>query len=600
MIATHADRAEPARDRRGRDRLGAPEAAPPSPERATGPNVPLSFAKAFALGAAAAPPSPLGRPVAARDSAAERGADAAERSQRGAPSPADARLHTDGRADGYARALNADAVTLGSDVFIARAAWNPGTAATHALLAHELHHVRHGEPGMVYRKESTAASPAGGAAAPESAVALDALVAQATPVIRAKVLRFRESIGPMCSLATEAGRRERDWLSGRGLAGRAVDAVSGSSAPDPARWNGVVEQWHQVLDILRAVLAMEASGERSATFAQAAEAAFADYAEALTRAKATAREWEAYRSGFEESSDRVVHGLEVAQVAGAAAALVLVALGGAAAVSAAPRLVLALSLLGAPEAASVTGAGSTVVLLESGAAAAPTVVGATASTAAAAAPAVAPAVVAAAPTAAPAAAPGLATVASLAASASTLALQPSAAASSTSTSEPGDPAEPREPKKPKEKDKDRGLPYTWTPRPVPSVISSGGILGALDFAARPPAPVQLHGHHPWPMFMGGPKAQPLTGVAGDLHLGEIHSDMITEMRPAFPEMNTTRTRSEPFLDRVRKNKGYRDRVFKVFSAFYKVVAAKSDPPMPEAAWKPGLLTAVQWIAAGGR
>ena len=152
MIASRPERADPSRDRRDRDRDGEREPAPPAPGRATGPNVPLSFAKAFALGATSAPPSPLGRPVAARDSAAERGADAAERSQRGAPSPADARLHTDARADGYARALNADAVTLGSDVFIARAAWNPGTAATHALLAHELHHVRHGEPGVVYRK----------------------------------------------------------------------------------------------------------------------------------------------------------------------------------------------------------------------------------------------------------------------------------------------------------------------------------------------------------------------------------------------------------------------------------------------------------------
>ena len=159
-----------ARERdRDRDRAPAPtpaasREAPSQPETATAPMTPISFAKAFGWGAGAGaggtaptppptpPPSPLGRPVAASDSAPERAADAAEARQRGAPDLTGVRVHTDARADGYARSLGADALTLGQDIFVARAAWNPGSAATNALLAHELHHAHHGQPGVVYRK----------------------------------------------------------------------------------------------------------------------------------------------------------------------------------------------------------------------------------------------------------------------------------------------------------------------------------------------------------------------------------------------------------------------------------------------------------------
>ena len=116
---------------------------------------------------------------------------------------------------------------------------------------------------------------------------------------------------------------------------------------------------------------------------------------------------------------------------------------------------------------------------------------------------------------------------------------------------------------------------------------------------RPP-PTSPHGHHPWPMFMGGPERQPLTGVAGDLHLGLLHSTMIQEMRPAFPELNATRTRSPRFLERVRDEEVYRDEVFTAFVGFYEGIAFQSAPRMPEAAWMPGLVTALAWIAAGGR
>ncbi|MCA9694862.1 MAG: DUF4157 domain-containing protein [Myxococcales bacterium] len=51
------------------------------------------------------------------------------------------RVHTDAHADGLSRALSAQAFTVGSDVFFRRGAYQPSTAFSRRVLAHELTHV---------------------------------------------------------------------------------------------------------------------------------------------------------------------------------------------------------------------------------------------------------------------------------------------------------------------------------------------------------------------------------------------------------------------------------------------------------------------------
>jgi hypothetical protein len=56
-----------------------------------------------------------------------------------------ARVHTDARADAFARAQEADAVTVGRDVYFRSGSFAPHTAPGLGLLAHELAHVAEGE-----------------------------------------------------------------------------------------------------------------------------------------------------------------------------------------------------------------------------------------------------------------------------------------------------------------------------------------------------------------------------------------------------------------------------------------------------------------------
>jgi hypothetical protein len=51
------------------------------------------------------------------------------------------RVHTDNGAATLNRELNAQAFTVGSDIFMAKGKYNPGSAEGQGLLAHELTHV---------------------------------------------------------------------------------------------------------------------------------------------------------------------------------------------------------------------------------------------------------------------------------------------------------------------------------------------------------------------------------------------------------------------------------------------------------------------------
>lgn len=53
----------------------------------------------------------------------------------------DVRVHTDSRAGDSAKAVRADAYTVGRDVVFGRGQWSPGTDAGRRMLAHELTHV---------------------------------------------------------------------------------------------------------------------------------------------------------------------------------------------------------------------------------------------------------------------------------------------------------------------------------------------------------------------------------------------------------------------------------------------------------------------------
>src|SRR6185503_2419491 len=61
------------------------------------------------------------------------------------------RVHTDGVAAHAARAIHAEAFTVGEDIFFAEGAFDPGSPTGERLLAHELTHVVQGMEGRIAR-----------------------------------------------------------------------------------------------------------------------------------------------------------------------------------------------------------------------------------------------------------------------------------------------------------------------------------------------------------------------------------------------------------------------------------------------------------------
>src|SRR5207248_1390394 len=59
------------------------------------------------------------------------------------------RVHNDSRAHAAAKALDARALTVGSNIFFSAGRYNPGSAAGSALLSHELTHVAQQRNGSV-------------------------------------------------------------------------------------------------------------------------------------------------------------------------------------------------------------------------------------------------------------------------------------------------------------------------------------------------------------------------------------------------------------------------------------------------------------------
>lgn len=159
--------------------LGAPAAAPPIVHEALrSPGQPLDAAtRAFMEprfgrqlagarpGAAGPGPGRGGLAIGAHDDPAEREADRLADGVLGAPADrtapgsghsfAQVRVHADARAAASARAVNALAYSVGSDVVFGRGQYAPRTAVGRRLLAHELAHVAmHAErsPGLIRRR----------------------------------------------------------------------------------------------------------------------------------------------------------------------------------------------------------------------------------------------------------------------------------------------------------------------------------------------------------------------------------------------------------------------------------------------------------------
>ncbi len=68
------------------------------------------------------------------------------------------RIHRDAQADTLARSVDARAFTVGSDIFFARAQYQPESSEGRHLLAHELTHVVQQSPGLVARQGTPPAS----------------------------------------------------------------------------------------------------------------------------------------------------------------------------------------------------------------------------------------------------------------------------------------------------------------------------------------------------------------------------------------------------------------------------------------------------------
>ncbi len=584
-----------ARERdRDRDRAPAPtpaasREAPSQPEAATAPMTPISFAKAFGWGAGAGaggtaptppptpPPSPLGRPVAASDSAPERAADAAEARQRGAPDLTGVRVHTDARADGYARSLGADALTLGQDIFVARAAWNPGSAATNALLAHELHHAHHGQAGVVYRKTTGGA---GGApttvASPVSSS--DSWINGRTPLevvveTRRRATKLLGSVPAMVSLAVAAKTREVKWYEDRGMGGHFVHLFNSIPATDPARWDEVISRWKAVRQLLEANLAIPDAAENLQVIRAAVDGASRAYKDAVLFAKSKAGEFENYRTGFSDSVDTVALGAELT----ATIAFVTVAVYAAgptvaaAAVRTAAPYVLSASLVATPVTETVA-ASSPVITLVAGASAAEVPVAAGVVTEAA--PAIAAAVPGAAATSAGAAAelPGW--------------IQAAVVAAAALGSGAGSPTGPG----PGGGDGGNSKPLTWVPVTVEKAVTSGGVPGALEFttAPRTPATWQWEAHHCWPKFMGGPEDQPLMGARHDVHQTVLHPLIFAGLRDKHQLLTSYTSTNREFIARVQEDADYRRRVHADLSQVYLLVTSMTSPVLPKEAWERGL------------
>jgi hypothetical protein len=154
--------------------------------------------------------------------------------------------------------------------------------------------------------------------------------------------------------------------------------------------------------------------------------------------------------------------------------------------------------------------------------------------------------------------------------------------------------EEEEKKKKKDDDEKRATPLSWNPAiAVAKVVGSGGIVGALVLGKgvpTPPTGLQFDAHHVWPKFIGGPEKQPLMGIFSFIHLSIMHPLMLNPLLAAtFGVTNrTTDPKNIAFIARLRTDSALRLQVAAVLTGFYASLNSQTTPPIPAAAYAPGI------------
>jgi Domain of unknown function (DUF4157) len=147
-------------------------------------------------------------------------------------------------------------------------------------------------------------------------------------------------------------------------------------------------------------------------------------------------------------------------------------------------------------------------------------------------------------------------------------------------------------------DDDKPYPFRWDPNiQVREALRTGGIVGSLEFARGTPAPPTLNSreaHHVWPKYIGGPEQQPLMGVYAHIHRNELHSQLLIFLMSRFNISGfTTDPRNFAFITRLRDEPALRAQVAAALRAFFGIMNLQTSPPIPPAAYEPGIAVALK-------
>jgi hypothetical protein len=129
-----------------------------------------------------------------------------------------------------------------------------------------------------------------------------------------------------------------------------------------------------------------------------------------------------------------------------------------------------------------------------------------------------------------------------------------------------------------------------------NVIASGGLPGTLDTRARLPSSAPLHGHHPWPTYVGGPVVQPLMSVRGIVHNTLLHTNSglhgamkATALTWGYNiSINATHPQNIAFIANLHANLQRRTIFSGVLTAYHAGLNTQCHPPIPAAAYGTGI------------
>jgi hypothetical protein len=147
----------------------------------------------------------------------------------------------------------------------------------------------------------------------------------------------------------------------------------------------------------------------------------------------------------------------------------------------------------------------------------------------------------------------------------------------------------------KGKDKESGKrrkPWWWNASMTYSLaVKTGGIPGTLDTRSPLGAKAPLHGHHVWPEYAGGHPDQPLMSVRDTVHLGDLHrmlDGFIAVTSTALGHRATRNGDNYAFVREMRRSPTKRAAFAGSLLGFYRALNLRTDPPIPAAAYAPGV------------